>query len=314
MDDNNNNDNDGDSELSKEEEQPIQESEKNKTTNNNDIQIITNNNNNNNSSKSNTNSNATQINKNESKSQTIPSSKPISNKHSTHPSNPKTPLQQTNPTLTTSPSPSPSPPFPPPTIINHLPKNPIPPQPLHIKTFFIYQNTSFTLFLPSKTSLHHIKTLSELELSKQLHSFTTPKQHPIFLIKKTLRSFNEYEHIPSIYHRKYNFKVLIMNFPIKDYKKLAIASLVEKFFSDIMVNADYYIDHDYSSGYYVCFNSCDLAFDFQRFMRLIRVSVDCFKECKCKLVVNKCKVKQMHKSVSVCKGRNGKGVLGSIVV
>ena len=105
-----------------------------------------------------------------------------------------------------------------------------------------------------------------------------------------------------------------MNFPIKDYKKLAIASLVEKFFSDIMVNADYYIDHDYSSGYYVCFNSCDLAFDFQRFMRLIRVSVDCFKECKCKLVVNKCKVKQMHKSVSVCKGRNGKGVFDTNLV
>ena len=324
----NNNNNNNKTESIKEGEQPIQESEKNKTTTNNDIQIITNNNNNNNNNKSNTNSNATQINKNESKSQTIPSSKPISNKHSTHPSNPKTPLQQTNPTLTTSPSPSPSPPFPSPTIINHLPKNPIPSQPLHIKTFFIYQNTSFTLFLPSKTSLHHIKTLlstklnlplskftlifnnkilSDLELTKQLHSFTTPKQHPIFLIKKTIRSFDEYEHITSIYQRKYNFKVLITNFPIKEYEKLAIASLVEKFFSDLMLNADYYIDYDYSNGYYVCFNSCDLAFDFQRFMRLIRVSVDCFKECKCKLVVNKCNVKEMHKSVSVCKGRKEKG-------
>ena len=330
-DNNNNNNNNNKTEPSKEDEQPIQESEKNKTTTNNDIQIITNNNNNNNNnnnSKSNTNSNVTQINKNESKPQTIPSSKPISIKHSTLPSNPKTPLQQSNPTTTTSLSPSPSLPFPPPTIINHLPKNPIPSQPLHIKTFFIYQNTSFTLLLPSKTSLHHVKTLlstklnlplskfnlifnnkvlSDLELTKQLHSFTTPKQHPIFLIKKTIRSFEEYEHITSIYQRKYNFKVLIMNFPIKEYEKLAIASLVEKFFSDLMLNADYYIDHDYSNGYYVCFNSCDLAFDFQRFMRLIRVSVDCFKECKCKLVVNKCKVKEMHKSVSVCKGKREKG-------
>ena len=70
-----------------------------------------------------------------------------------------------------------------------------------------------------------------------------------------------------------------------------------------MINPDYYIDHDYSNGYYVCFTSSDLAFDFQRFMRLIRVSVDCFKECKCKLVINKCKVKETYKSVSVCKGR-----------
>ena len=193
----------------------------------------------------------------------------------------------------------------PPKIIDQININPSPSRLPNIKLIYIYHRSQFHLQIKPTTTLLQIKKLisqtilvpienfdmfyndnpiSSLELKTQISkfiNFSKLKCRPIFEIKKKARAITELENLSEIYHRNYNNKVHISHLPSIDVSvNVTLLTIINQFFKDLFVSKDFIIENDPKGGYYVCFPSSDLAFDFNRYMSLIKNTQKIFKNCK----------------------------------
>lgn len=199
-----------------------------------------------------------------------------------------------------------------PTVISELPRNPIPVQLSHVNVIFIFLQEEYYIQVKSRITIRDFRykicsmikqdiEKMDIEFNYKIISpeddgqrlldyieFTKLKSRPVFIVKKRLRKASEFEFINAIYQQGYIHKVHIENFPNLDVisQKELLLNVIEGFFDKVMMNKDYTYEIDTKGGFYVCFQSSDLAFDFNRYMTYIKATEEKFKNSKITLLLN----------------------------
>ena len=216
----------------------------------------------------------------------------------------------------------------PPKIINEIKPNPIPSQSPHIKLIYIYQRSQYNLQVKSTATIKRIKQMissnilipdekitliyNDREISEDYNNkslskilnFSKLKYRPIFEVKKKSRAITELDYISEIYHSSYTNKVHLSHLPFlytPTQNESALVGLIDTFFKDLLIrHKDYTIEKDSLDGYFVCFPTGDLAFDFNRFMTMIKNTKKEYKDIRNVISIEKSNrlLKSMNKKKS----------------
>lgn len=172
------------------------------------------------------------------------------------------------------------------------------------KISFIYKRQNYNLDLKGKSTIedlqkHIAETLhlfqSDVEImykGKPLDSQNSGKQKvldiikdekcPIFEIKKK-SLYNNLSNVAQLYPKVYNDKVIVDGIT----NSLDLHQKIEQFFKDCCVEKDYYCEPLTESKYSVGFPYPDLAFDFNRYLLILKGTNEIYSNIKSSLQLNK---------------------------
>lgn len=172
------------------------------------------------------------------------------------------------------------------------------------KISFIYKRQNYNLDLKGKSTVEDLQkqiaeTLhlfqSDVEImykGKPLDSQNTGKQKvldiikdekcPIFEIKKK-SLYNNLSNVAQLYPKVYNDKVIVDGIT----NSLDLHQKIDQFFKDCCVEKDYYCEPLTESKYSVGFPYPDLAFDFNRYLLILKGTNEIYSNIKSSLQLNK---------------------------
>ena len=200
-----------------------------------------------------------------------------------------------------------------PKIINEIPKK------LNIFSFpittiiFIYKKDFNTLIVRTSIKIIRIKTLISEKLNLKMEkfnliynnnvisiedynkrlneiiNFNSLKKKPVFIIKKILNISEKND----LFLSDLPYKIKIENYPeianVKTTFKDELNFIVKDFFKKLKINEIYLCEKIAKNTYLVSFNSSNLAFDFSRYMHVIKNRNLLFKNIIIKILLNNIK-------------------------
>ena len=117
------------------------------------------------------------------------------------------------------------------------------------------------------------------------------KIRPIFLIKKRLIINNSLPSINPLYNKNYSHKVKIINYPSMTNKNVSpddnLYKIINDFFINQLTKKDFICEKINSNEFIVSFPSSDIAFDFNRYMLIIKNIRPMLKNIKVSLMIKK---------------------------
>jgi hypothetical protein len=130
-------------------------------------------------------------------------------------------------------------------------------------------------------------------LSKKLNeyiNFSKIKIRPIFIIKKRLIISNTLPIINTLYSKNYIYKVRILNYPSMANKDVSpddnLYKIINDFYIAQMIKKDFICEKK-SDEFIISFPSSDIAFDFNRYMFIIKNMRPILRDIKTSLMINK---------------------------
>ena len=203
-----------------------------------------------------------------------------------------------------------------PKIINEVIKSIIPKMKNpSIKIIYIYLRQEFFLTVKPSITIIEIKFLISLNINLQINRFdliyndkivtkdkfnktikefiynSKIKIRPIFLIKKRLIINNSLPSINPLYNKNYSHKVKIINYPSMTNKNVSpddnLYKIINDFFINQLTKKDFICEKINSNEFIVSFPSSDIAFDFNRYMLIIKNIRPMLKNIKVSLMIKK---------------------------
>ena len=203
-----------------------------------------------------------------------------------------------------------------PKIINEVSKSIIPKMKNpSIKIIYIYLREEFFLTVQPSITIIEIKFLISLNLNLQINRFdliyndkivtkdklnktikefiynSKIKIRPIFLIKRRLIINNSLPSINPLYNKNYSHKVKIINYPSMTNKNVSpddnLYKIINDFFINQLTKKDFICEKINSNEFIVSFPSSDIAFDFNRYMLIIKNIRPMLKNIKVSLMIKK---------------------------
>ena len=141
--------------------------------------------------------------------------------------------------------------------------------------------------------IYNDKVISNEIMSKKLNeyiNFSKIKIRPIFIIKRRLMISNTLPIINSLYNKNYFYKVRIFNYPSMANKDVSpddnLYKIINDFYIAQMIKKDFICEKK-SDEFIISFPSSDIAFDFNRYMFIIKNMRPILKDIKISLMINK---------------------------
>jgi hypothetical protein len=142
--------------------------------------------------------------------------------------------------------------------------------------------------------IYNDKVISKEILSKKLNeyiNFSKIKIRPIFIIKKRLIISNTLPIINTLYSKNYIYKVRILNYPSMANKDVLpednLYKIINDFFIGKMIKKDFICEKRNIDEFIISFPSSDIAFDFNRYMFIIKNMRPILRDIKTSLMINK---------------------------
>jgi len=142
--------------------------------------------------------------------------------------------------------------------------------------------------------IYNDKVLSEEIMSKKLNeyiNFSKIKIRPIFIIKRRLIISNTLPIFNSLYTKNYLYKVRIENYPSMANKDVLpddnLYKIINDFFFGQFIKKDFICEKRNIDEFIISFPSSDIAFDFNRYMYIIKNMRPILKDIKISLMINK---------------------------
>ena len=148
--------------------------------------------------------------------------------------------------------------------------------------------------------IYNDKVISNEIMSKKLNEYinlSKIKIRPIFIIKRRLMISNTLPIINSLYNKNYFYKVRIFNYPSMANKDVSpddnLYKIINDFYIAQMIKKDFICEKK-SDEFIISFPSSDIAFDFNRYMFIIKNMRPILKDIKISLMINKKKKNSLN--------------------
>lgn len=168
-------------------------------------------------------------------------------------------------------------------------KNVIPP----LNITVIYKKDKYNFTMNHKSTLSNLKEIISEKINNSINKYDIfldnsiiinndnelikniikNSKFPIFEIKKKKKTFPYTSHL---YFKKYNYKITVDGInDLDDFK-----SQIDIFFEDNLIYKDYICEYVSEGKYLIGFNSQNIIFDFKRFLQILQIKNNLYKNIK----------------------------------